>query len=1058
MLLFGATTPQSSGGYMIAFLLLQFVFAQNFNVSEVPGLIPLTPLFRGSSDLPKPGQPGKFLSPDESRQLGKTQDISLIDPDPSSVLANWSLKPTVNPESQVVIDLNRPFEFIETSPETIGRFGFAISQKDATGTLRTYRVRLDTRNHNVLLRRNLLRKIGYNIPATIYAPKLEVTFRGDFTRDQFLKDIKSGTFLEPERWVTDKQPSRIILQDAIIFPGAEDSFYNLARGDLTASVIQGRRVMNALLVPFSLTDVTESVNVFAWDAGDVFNNQLKLPYEESYIFTTTYEDARWVARKILKLSRQDFEQIVKDANYPIEVEKLLVEKLISKRNFLAKLLQLDKEYAEIKIDSKISYGEKLKDGKLALAEWPGYAQKFSYGDPEEPLSGDELFAFFKSKAITNVLSNVVTKFNDLYVPRTDLGFKIFDHQLDLAVEQFAYFIETGEEKRIPFGFWSTTFFNTNIIAAREIVTGSYLGTDNLVQLADVVGFSVDGGFYFLADGAPTPFSINGTAQGFVTRTYAHIKPISSIKAALKEPFRNILVPKLKDDLAQKLESVLAPTFTQLSEEEQQSKLTEVLTDFKNNLKVGESLIITTSLGGALGMNIGMGLSANVSAYTAWSASQSVINRLHILRRDEDTVQVFKDPAKINTLSFSAGLEAYVPIITFKYTRKKGSAETRFFTINIDDSKEENPDVIAHVKSLVRLLSRSKTDALASQQKPYVITHRFQENSADFNVFQYRSKSLKSEDWISVTHPNGFQKDFLRRTTGKRHGKNYEALAIDVVNSLLREYVEDENYTVASNNSGDPADSIKGSSVSQLFSFEGELKTESGRQVTVDPFINLTYKWRNWSLSKEQLLAIVFNINERFNYEFFNELDFQQTDRIKLSTVEIGVNIYREGIDYLSKFNRKEMEAMFARGNFPSYLPTPMDKPGSRVREIREDRERRRNQMYIGIFGKMFERFQTAYQTGDAENTFKYLSQLTTFGERIMKSEDFYGMFGGVDNIFVRSQVIGFREGDEREGPSLSSNSFGEIGSLKGNGPLRDIQNKVGIPESEFFIYWLLNKI
>ncbi len=1049
---------------MIIFILtLQFLFAQN--LSDLPGLIPLTSIRQASSDLV---YNGKMLSPDEARVLvanEKIKDLSLLDPDSTSILwqtkIGWSGEPDVfpkNPEAETTIDLTRPFEFLENTPEAVGRFGFAISQKDTLGTLRTYRVRLDTRNHNVLLRRNLLRKLGYNIPSTIYAPKLTITFKGDFSRDGFLHDLKKSTFLETERWGAEQSPSQIILTDAIIFPGAEDSFYNLARGDMTTAAIQNRRLLNALLVPFNFTDVTESVNVFSWNPGKVFNKQLSLPFEESFIFSTSYEDARWITRKILSLKTSDFEEIVANANYPIEIEKLITQKLISRRNFLAKHLNLENEYKELPVDTKVSYGDKLKDGKLAVADWPGYAQKFAYGDPDEPLSGDELFAFFKSKGISNILSNVVSQFNDRYLPRTDLGFKIFDHQLDLAVEQFAEFIQTGQIKKTPFAFWSTTFFNTNIIASREIVTGSYLGTDNLVQIADVIGFSVDAGLYIGTDGTPSPFNLSAGLRGFVTRTYAHVKPINSIKLALKEPFRNILVPKLKSDLGRKLQAVLTPEFQQLEQNEKQKLLSETLREFKDSLKVGESIIMTTSLGGALSINPSMGLTSRAAVYSSWSASQTVLNRLHIFRRDDNTIQVFKDPAHLTTGSISIGLEAYIPIVTFRFTKKGGKAETKFFTININSKLDENPEAVDHVRSLARLLSRSKTDALEVQQKPYVINHKFNETSSQWNIFISRYLSLKSEDWISVKHPNGFTKNYLRRTTGRRSGRNYEALSIDVINSLVREYSQ-EDILIASNNSGDPGDSFKGNSVSELFSFETEIKSENGRDWFSDPYINLNYKWRNWDISKEKLLSLIFDINSQFGYEFFHDDDLQQTQSIKLSTVELNVNIYEEGIKYLTNFTRKEIEQIFATDNVcPTYPITPGDQPGSQIRRLREERDARREIMYTSIFGGIFEKFQKAYADGDPDKTFEYLSKFVTFGERMLPAKVFYSLFGGENNLFVRSQIVGFREGDEREGRGLTSNTYGEIGSQKGNGPLREIQNKIGISESEFFIYWLLNKI
>ncbi|MBF0546761.1 MAG: hypothetical protein HQM08_20105 [Candidatus Riflebacteria bacterium] len=55
----------------------------------------------------------------------------------------------------------------------------------------------------------------------------------------------------------------------------------------------------------------------------------------------TYADARWMALKIASLKRGDFEQIVAESGWPVFVQKVVVEKLISRRNELAKAFNLE---------------------------------------------------------------------------------------------------------------------------------------------------------------------------------------------------------------------------------------------------------------------------------------------------------------------------------------------------------------------------------------------------------------------------------------------------------------------------------------------------------------------------------------------------------------------------------------------------------------------------------------------------------------------------------------------------------------------------------------------
>src|SRR5690606_8184835 len=114
--------------------------------------------------------------------------------------------------------------------------------------------------------------------------------------------------------------------------------------------------MRALVVPLSLVDLPESLNMLTWDFGRVLTNNLVIHNSEDFdasIFDGTFEDSRWIARKIGALSRADWEDIVKDSHFPDEVSALLVEKLISRRNNLLSLLRLEKNIPGLPYDSRI---------------------------------------------------------------------------------------------------------------------------------------------------------------------------------------------------------------------------------------------------------------------------------------------------------------------------------------------------------------------------------------------------------------------------------------------------------------------------------------------------------------------------------------------------------------------------------------------------------------------------------------------------------------------------------------------------------------------------------
>ncbi len=57
-----------------------------------------------------------------------------------------------------------------------------------------------------------------------------------------------------------------------------------------------------------------------------------------------------------------------------------------------------------------------------------------------------------------------------------------------------------------------------MILSRNIVTGTYLGTDNLVQLADSVGVVVGAGVFAGTTGLPTPLTAYASAEAVLLRS------------------------------------------------------------------------------------------------------------------------------------------------------------------------------------------------------------------------------------------------------------------------------------------------------------------------------------------------------------------------------------------------------------------------------------------------------------------------------------------------------------------------------------------------------------
>lgn len=133
----------------------------------------------------------------------------------------------------------------------------------------------------------------------------------------------------------------------------------------------------------------------------------------------TYADARWMIRKIAKLSRVQITKAVELGGWPSAVSLLLTEKLISRRNDLIENFELGEEISELPYDKHISSkGQALKNGQLQNISFEGYTQTFG-GEVEELMT--PILSDIEKIAIKAAVG-ATSKINTFEVNSSDLGF------------------------------------------------------------------------------------------------------------------------------------------------------------------------------------------------------------------------------------------------------------------------------------------------------------------------------------------------------------------------------------------------------------------------------------------------------------------------------------------------------------------------------------------------------------------------------------------------------------------------------------------------------------
>jgi hypothetical protein len=1039
--------------FLFTCLFSQLLWAYN----PIPGTIPLEYGGYPATDL---FYKGRVLLPHEAHELYLKENkntrgaFTLSDLNPEEQLL-WNDKlslPLDETFDEIPVDDKLDeVDFISYSLTRSDNYRFTVSKNFAN-----YLIYLGPKVHNFLLRKNLLRKLGYEVPSVKYIKNIKINFQSKSHKDDFILDFQATIGRDTDRWITSnpEEENSIYLQDLIIM---EDQNYlvNLSVGFIPESMFEGKRIFQSLIVPFSLTDIPESINMLDWTAGRIISENVHLPYEYATDFNCSNDDAKWIVKRILNLRESDWIEIVDKTHMPEVVKMLLLEKMKARRNNLGVLFGIDNK--ALPVDSlKSDESGKLVEGKLTQEFFPGYGRRFKITDPDSPLSFSEMSSLFKSKLVSQGIDLLVSSFNSMKFMGTDTDekLKVINDEVSVKLNDA---ITKGESVSTAIGTFIFPTVQGRLILGRDIVAGSYLGTDNLIQLVDSFGISLSAGVFGGVSGVVaktgkaliqggrqySPISLNASAQAYFTRTYSHVKPITSIKKAMKYPYQNLIIPYLKQKQASAFKELENKDYDAINLMEQKlrdEEFTKIYELITKNLEIGESLIITDSLGAGLSGEAGMNLYNVVNAKLKVAPNEMVMSRLHILRRNENTIQIYKDFGNVHSIEVSLSLEKFVPILKAQVGYTLGSAKTKFTNFNISKNNIDFKERMSALRSLFRINS---TDLLNKIKKPFTVRHKFQENKSQLGVFVLRYNHINSSDVIEVEAPNGETKKLLRRYKGHTLGLDYENYAQDLISLITSKIAKTQfaGMTFSGNNSGY---TFMGKAINKINIYEAV--NENGKYVR--PYTRLTRIWNGWRIKTEKAKKILEEIKERYGMNFFSDYVLGQTKKLFLYNINVNFFVHSKGIDEMLMRPEEEVKNIFE--NYQSRDTTNFTgndkllfsgyKKFLRLRERyfkKEDKERRASNI---------------------------LTKLVNIVEEKLNIEGIEKMFGSRDNFLVLARIDGFRIGDENGDVPIISNTFGKFGNDSLYGPSSEILEFMkrhegeSMSEGEFYINWLLGRI
>lgn len=1016
---------------------------------EYPGLIPLDGVRPPAVDLVYQGE---VLSPEKAAQLrAQGTDLSQLNPSEETDLWRNTLGGSFNADDDK-LDVGENdtvvFDGFLTNLSSTKNARFGV-RTQVGGQTRNFTLSLGRRAHDVLLRRSLLRKLGYLISPTKFVPRVSVRFNNIREVEIFKNRISEDTVGDSSRWII-AQPNELTLtvQD-VVAVDAQVTKYNLANGRV-AGRVGGRRIMRSLLVPFSLVSMGENANLFSWVPGRIFDRNVILNYENAEEFDCAREDAVWILRRIAALTRNDFAEIAQSANLPTEVALLLTEKLIARRNALVSFFNLG--IPKIPFDEKISSGERLNDGKIVGENFSGHGERFSYGDPESPLSGQEIWAFIQSKAISAVISNGINYING-FLPNTDISAALMQHKFQQVNQAIQGFMTTGVFQEVPMGVFAIPMFGSQLVLSRDVVIGSYMGIENKVSVADTVGVNVSTGAYLGFEGLPVPVTVAGGAQAFYRRTYTHLKPIASLKAAVKSPFRNVIVPLLQGELANSLRDLNEETLKGLVPAARQQKIKAVISAFKDSLSVGESLLVTDSVGGDFSVQGGRNFYEVVSLNAGVGASHVVIGRMHIQRVSEDSIVISDGRGNLSSIRFTAGVDAaFVPVLRVGIQVSQGTSRAEVIPLSIDSDERRNSNLLSSIAAIRIALSDGSLSAAKQRVPGYTLSHSFRDSKLNEMFLFSRYAQISGAMSVEVRdNESGASKTFYQRRLAERWGTDFQSFFVDGINGILSGLVNVKFSIQAPVN--DPAGSVGGKSFLREFVYEGVVEPASNEndigRIT-EGFFSMQYRWRGWSMNRSELDHLVDEINGKYDWQFYSQTALGSATSIQFYDINAKTLISPEGLRSVVRHDEGYYRSIFGKYLNDRFIRGGCDYASNTHRDE-----------YCRAFSQFLwfkARYGGEWARGNYELASSHLINAISIVENFLKPNDLIDVLGGVDNIFVFSRMEGFRVGDEAGDTALVGNTLGRLGSMSPTSPLLTLSKKLTIPVSEMMATWIRDSL
>ena len=950
-----------------------------------------------------------------------------------------------------------------------GLFRSRIVSTDSEN-IQSFQLIVSLDQHAALARAGVLRRLGYTVPNPRWYKTLTVRFADIKARDGFLDAISDATQTTRARWIHGALPTdkaEVTLQDVTLEPGQIDiPAYHW--GVVPSTHLKGRRALRALLIPLVMLDIEESINLYSFEMGKTFDNAVILthPYADQFV-ETTFDDARWIARMIAGISRAEFQQIVRLAAYPPDVAALVTEKLIARRNQLILLFNLDKD-KQLPPDQRalpyfphLSTGN-VKDGKLMQENYGGYAERFRYPNPDSPLRKSEIGRFLLLKSIDGAIETAVGVADTFLAANQNSVSTAHAQNVTQSVFNYQQ-AHPGVPYTVPIKAWVAPIGGVNVATSRNVVAGTYYGSDSKVQLVDELTVAANVGLFLGFDGLPV-VGVSGSSNLTVSRDYVHVRPLADMQSALKSNWLNMFVPKFLGGLAGALDTT--------GLENDQIKIDAKLKGFIDSLKPNELMIITDAISlavqGQVSLQVPLSMIPMINpTVSVVAGSTPMILRRTTIRRTNTGIQVYLQTAEILNLQAQFNFNWVMSILGLSHESKQGWAQTKAYLLDKEpDSPAERRNLVLALRAL---LHAHDSEILQSDFKDYQLDHSMTSHIDQANILFWKWAGIKESHRVTIRppdHPEAARTLYSSMVTAIHGIDGYDFLS-GIVSGLTSGVV---------NISG------KGTGVNPANSFLGSAnwasaRTEAETTPNVDfaPVTQIQHHFGGWTLSKKGLFKILDGMEVavrplNLDHPLIRRDEFQSTQSLQMFDVMSTLIIYQPGMTRISKtvfepaHIKEAVDAMTAiegAADLKKWCSAGLRGVGDTLFGINSYSEKENGKKvkfkclkpWMISLLKARHNFIAGKTPKNSENRVVWVNSLMRMLEKKVALPKLLTWLGK-DNFFFNIKISGFRTADENGDHDYISDSVGSADQTLGSGVFSNFAAKYDILSSELTANYL----